>query len=126
MFYYFIYFCVKIYNLMMKYSQPSGVISPMDCVSNVKVLFDGGIDSFSIAEMEWEGTPVHGIRWNVARREWDDADKVNGIKTCLGMPTSRGYSVWFVLPDVFIPYINQIIADEKERLKQSSENSSQL
>lgn len=110
---------------MMKYIKPSGVISPMDCVSNVKVLFDGGIDSFSIAEMEWEGTPVHGIRWNVARREWDDVDKVNGIKTCLGMPTSRGYSVWFVLPDVFIPYVNQIIADEKERLKKSSENSSQ-
>lgn len=110
---------------MMNYTLPFSVISPKDCVNNVNVLFDGGIDSFSVAEMDWEGEHVYGIRWNVARREWDDADKVNGVKTCLGMPTSRGYSVWFVLPDVFISYINQIIDDEKKRLKQCAKKSSQ-
>ena len=110
---------------MMNYKSPSLVISPQEFVSNVNVLFDGGIDSFSVAEMDWEGKHVYGIRWNVARREWDDADKVNGIKICLGMPTSRGISVWFVLPDVLISYINQIIDDEKKRLKQNTKKSSQ-
>jgi len=32
-------------------------------------------------------------------REWDDTDKVSGKKECLGMPVSRGYPTWFILPN---------------------------
>jgi len=39
------------------------------------------------------------MRWNVSEREWDDADKESGKVLCKGMPVSRGYPVWFVLPD---------------------------
>jgi len=81
----------------MNYVDPSQVISPRDCVSNVRVLFDGGEQSISIAKIEWEGQDCIGARWNVAKREWDVPDKQAG-KVCLGMPTSRGLPVWFILP----------------------------
>lgn len=85
-------------KVIMNYVPPSHVVSPRDCVSHVRVLFDGGEDSVSIAEIEWEGENCFAARWNVARREWDDPEKQTG-KTCIGMPTSRGFPVWFVLPD---------------------------
>lgn len=100
----------------MIYVNPLNVVSPRDCVSNVNVIFDGGEESFSIAEMDWEGTNAVGIRWNVASREWDDSEKLAGKKECKGMPVSRTYPVWFILPAVSGSYIQQIIADEKARL----------
>lgn len=103
----------------MKYVNPANVVSPRDCIENVKVLFDGGIDSFSIAEMDWEDSHVYAIRWNVAYREWDDQDKINDVKMCLGMPTSRAYPVWFVLPDTFISTIPKVIQNEEARLKKA-------
>ncbi len=99
----------------MIYVNPLNVVSPRDCVSNVNVIFDGGEESFSIAEMDWEGTKAVGIRWNVASRECDDSEKLEGKKECKGMPVSRTYPVWFILPDVAWPYIAQIIADEEAR-----------
>jgi hypothetical protein len=83
----------------MNYTAPANVIGPQDYVSNVHVIYDGGQDSVSIARLDWEGNQVFAMRWNVARREWDDPDKASGSKVCLGMPSSRGYPVWFVLPD---------------------------
>jgi hypothetical protein len=83
----------------MNYTAPTNVIGPQDYVSNVRVIYDGGEDSVSIARLDWEGNQVFAMRWNVARREWHDPDKVSGSKVCIGMPSSRGHPVWFVLPD---------------------------
>ena len=65
----------------MKYFPPIKVISPTDYVSNVKVLYDGGDDSVSVASLEWEGNPCIAMRWNIARREWDDSEKIKNKKT---------------------------------------------
>lgn len=103
---------------MMRYVKAADVVSPRDFVRNVNVIFDGGLHSFSIAELEWEGEECFGMRWNVARNEWDRKDKQNGSSICLGMPTSHGIPVWFILPTVSVNYINQIIEDERKRLKE--------
>jgi hypothetical protein len=83
----------------MRYITPQNVTSPRDFVQNVQILFDGGNESFSIARLEWEGGSCIGIRWNIARREWDDPSKQSDERECVGMPSSRGYPVWFVLPN---------------------------
>jgi hypothetical protein len=75
------------------------VTSPRDCVSNVRVLYDGGQNSVSVAIIDWEGQPRFAMRWNVALREGDDPEKQSGRKVCAGMPMSRGHSVWFIVPD---------------------------
>ena len=83
----------------MKYFPSAKVISPTDYVSNIKVLYDGGDNSVSVASLKWEGKPCIAMRWNIARREWDDPEKIENKKTCIGMPSSHGYPVWFILPD---------------------------
>lgn len=83
----------------MNYAPPNTVTSPQDFVSNVQVIFDGGADSFSVAKLDWEGQPCIAMRWNVARRERDDPDKQSGKIAAVGMPSSHGHPVWFVLPD---------------------------
>lgn len=107
---------------MIHYVNPANVVSPRDCISNLKVIFDGGVDSFSVAEMDWDGSKVLGIRWNVALREWDRQDKLSGLVICLGMPTSRAYPVWFILPDIFTTHISQIIKEEQIRIKEANAN----
>ena len=101
----------------MIYFKPNQVTSPQKFMKIVRVIFDGGLYSFSIAELEWEGSKVYGMRWNVSRKEWDDSDKISGKKICLGMPVSRARPVWFVIPNVTAKYFEQIISDELERLK---------
>jgi hypothetical protein len=83
----------------MKYYKPEDVTSPADFIESVTVIHDGGANSFSVAKISWEGQECIGIRWNVARREHDDPEKKNGNQICVGMPSSHGYPVWFVLPD---------------------------
>ena len=90
----------------MIYFKPNQVTSPQKFMKIVRVIFDGGLYSFSIAELEWEGSKVYGMRWNVS-----------GKKVCLGMPVSRARPVWFVIPNVTAKYFEQIISDELERLK---------
>jgi hypothetical protein len=85
----------------MKYALPNTVTSPQDYITNIQVIYDGGVESFSIAKLDWEGRPCIAMRWNVARREWDDPDKQSGKTVCVGMPSSHGYPVWFVLPEEF-------------------------
>jgi hypothetical protein len=82
-----------------RYTLPQNVVSPQDFVRNVRVIHDGGEESFSLALLEWESGTCIGIRWNIARREWEDPTKVREERECVGMPTSRGYPVWFILPD---------------------------
>ncbi len=83
----------------MIYIQPAQVTSPQDAISNLNVLFDGGEDSVSVARLDWFGNSVIAMRWNIALREWDDPDKISEAKPCLGMPVSRGYPTWFILPE---------------------------
>jgi hypothetical protein len=94
---------------------PAGnVTSPKDCVSNIRVIYDGkdgslpGTHPFSLALLDWEGKTCFAIRWNVAQREWDDPQKNSNNRTCAGMPTSRGYPVWFILPDEIIKQDSKI------------------
>jgi hypothetical protein len=83
----------------MRYTPPQNVTSPQDFVKNVRVIHDGGEKSFSLALLEWESETCIGIRWNIARKEWEDPTRVSEEHECLGMPSSRGYPVWFILPD---------------------------
>ncbi len=82
----------------MKYKDPNKVISPKDTIKKVKVIYDGGDSSVSIAKIKWGKDEVIGIRWNVGMREWNNPDKKSGTKTCVGVPSSRGYPTWFILP----------------------------
>ncbi|MDQ2178002.1 hypothetical protein [Marinifilum sp. D714] len=84
----------------MNYKDPKKVLSPKDAISKVDVIYDGGENSISIAKIIWNGEEVIGMRWNVAMREWHNKEKIAG-KQCLGMPTSSGHSVWFVVPNDF-------------------------
>jgi hypothetical protein len=83
----------------MRYRLTQDVISPQDAISNVDVIFDGGEDSVSIARITWFGNVVVAMRWNIALREWDVPEKADDTRECLGMPVSRGYPTWFILPE---------------------------
>jgi hypothetical protein len=79
-----------------KYVAPHTVLSPKASVSDLHVIFDGGIyddDSpawgwtgWSLATMLWDGDPAVGVRWN-GEGDW------------VGTPSSRGLPTWFILPD---------------------------
>ncbi|MCF8429434.1 MAG: hypothetical protein K9G64_04815 [Bacteroidia bacterium] len=104
----------------MKYYNPIEVKSPRDFVENVELIYDGGSGEnigetgFSIVKLNWEGVSCHGMRWNVARREWDDDDKVAETKICSGIPVSRGYPVWFIIPEQLV----DSIINEAKKIKQ--------
>ena len=102
----------------MRYVKAIDVTSPKNHLQSVNVIFDGGLFSFSIAELVFDGDRVYGLRWNVGRNEWDRSDKLNGSTVCLGMPVSRGCPVWFNLPPVSDQYINNFITDEQKRLRE--------
>ena len=102
----------------MLYVDPKTVTSPRDYLRLINVVFDGGPHSISIVEIEWEGDPAYAYRWNIARREWDDQDKINHLKVCNGYPVSRSHPAWSVLPSLFDKdLINMMIDKEMQRLK---------
>ncbi|RYU62045.1 hypothetical protein EWI61_04510 [Methylolobus aquaticus] len=74
----------------MSYSDPKNVRGPKKHVSNVRVIYDGGEGRCAVAELEWDGEPSVGIRWNGS-----DDDQP------LGHPQSRGNPIWFQLPEEF-------------------------
>lgn len=90
---------------MMNYIKPADVLSPKGSLEIIRIIKDGGEDSFSLAEIRWEGELGIGIRWNVSSGEWYDDDKIKGLKECIGTPSSRGYSTWFVLPKEFHHFV---------------------
>lgn len=97
----------------MKYNRPDQVRSPRGYAKHIKPLYDGGEEGFSIAILEdCNGKHNIGIRWNVSEKEWDDRRKTEEGMICVGMPQSRGYSVWFILPDSSWKYVPQMIKDE--------------
>jgi hypothetical protein len=102
----------------MQYTPPNTVTSPRDCVSNINVIFDGGTGSspFSVAKLDWDGAPCIAMRWNVGQREWDDPEKLNNQKVCAGMPVSRGFPVWFVLPKELLDENSEVWKQIKSKL----------
>ena len=69
---------------------PTKVISPKKHLKLVKVIHDGTVQKtgFSIAEIEWDGNPCYGVRW-------DDSP------TPIGYPRGKyGHPQWFVLNSV--------------------------
>ena len=71
------------------YHDPKTVLSPKDRVKSVEVIYDKGpVDqSWSVAQIEWDGSPAVGIRWN--------GDSGNSK----GTPQSRGNPAWFIVPE---------------------------
>lgn len=97
----------------MKYNHPDQVCSPRWYAKQITPLYDGGEEGFSIAILEnSDGNHNIGIRWNVSENEWEDRRKLREEKVCVGMPQSRGYSVWFILPDTSWKFVPQMIKDE--------------
>lgn len=98
---------------MMKYNRPDQVRSPLGCANHIMPLFDGGEEGFSNAILEdCDGVYNIGIRCNVSEKEWYDTRKTEEGIVCVGMPQSRGYSVWFILPDTAWQFVPQMIKDE--------------
>ena len=97
----------------MKYIKPKDVKSPRRYVKTIKPLYDGGCEGFSIAILEnINGVCNIGMRWNISENEWEDQQKIKEEKYCVGMPQSRGYSVWFILPKSSWQYVPLMIKDE--------------
>ena len=80
----------------MAYFDPNRVQSPKASVGkdSVKVVHNGGESQkddpwsgWSVAELEWDGHPSVGIRWN-------------GNGNNVGNPQSRGVPTWFILPEI--------------------------
>lgn len=72
------------------YCDPRTVQGPKKRVSNVHVVYDGGLNGCAVAQMDWDGEPSVGIRWNG-----------NSEEQPLGNPQSRGNPVWFLVPHEF-------------------------
>jgi len=74
---------------------PRTVLSPKSSVRNLSVVFDGGPwddanprwSGWSLATLEWDGSPAVGARWN------------GTIGEGVGNPQSRGLPTWFILPE---------------------------
>ena len=97
----------------MKYIKSKDVKSPRSYVKIIKPLYDGGCEGFSVAILENINGDYHvGMSWNISDNEWEDQRKIDEEKYCVGMPQSRGYSVWFILPKSSWKYVPQIIKDE--------------
>lgn len=102
----------------MNYNHPDVVRSPRGYVKEITPLYDGGKYGFSIAILEdCSGNKNLGIRWNVSEKEWEDSRKTEGGMVCVGMPQSRGYSVWFILPVSFWQFVPKMIQIEIQRHK---------
>ena len=98
---------------MMNYNHPDNVRSPRSYAKHISSLYDGGEKGFSIAILEdCNGNYNIGVRWNVSEKEWGDRRKTEEGKLCVGMPQSRGYSVWFILPDTLWQFVPQMIINE--------------
>ena len=84
----------------MNYTDPATVLTPKGRIKNLKVLYDGKENSWSLASMEWDGTAVLGMRWN--------GGMANGNPT-VGNPQSRGMPTWFVVPNEVGDAIRQML-----------------
>jgi hypothetical protein len=98
-------------QVLSDYVKPKDVLSPKDRVrAVVKVLYDGGENSLSVAILDYVHENVKhdpeavAIRWNGSA---DDT---------LGFPSVRQYPVWFLLPDELAPTV-KFLAENKFQFK---------
>ncbi|MBS9774475.1 MAG: hypothetical protein KGV59_04880 [Tenacibaculum sp.] len=85
---------------MMKYKKPEMVKSPKKLIKKVEVIYDGGVKSYSLAEITTvDNEKVVGIRWNSSYREQQNEEKKSGLKECVGVPFSSAKPIWFILPN---------------------------
>lgn len=82
----------------MAYIEPATVTSPKNSVKNVRILCNTGAGGFAVAELEWDGAPALGIRWN-------GEPQSEGV----GTPQSRGNPTWFILPNELRNEIEQTV-----------------
>lgn len=109
----------------MSYILPQDVISPKNMINKVNVLYDGGQDGISLAEIDWNGKLELAIRYNSSYVECQDPNKISGKQVCKGVPFSSAHPVWFILPlEIFDPFssIGKIVSKYS---KQHMSNSSQ-
>jgi hypothetical protein len=71
---------------MSSYCDPTTVHGPRDRVSNLHIVYDGGAGDFAVAQLDWDGEPVIGIRWN------------GDLEKPLGTPRSFGHPYWLITP----------------------------
>ena len=68
---------------MPDYCDPRTVNGPKSHVSNVRVIYDGGANDCAVAQLDWDGEPGVGLRWNGTSTDQP-----------LGSPQSRGHPFW--------------------------------
>ena len=74
----------------MSYVDPNTVLSPKGSIKDLEVIYNGGENSWSLARMKWDDSPVIAMRWNGGS---------SNRRPSIGNPSSRGYPTWFVVPD---------------------------
>lgn len=84
----------------MSYTDPHTVLTPKGRIKDLKIVYDGGENSWSLARMIWDNTPIIGMRWNGGS---------NNGKPSIGMPSARGYATWFVVPSEVGDAIEQML-----------------
>jgi hypothetical protein len=92
---------------------PRTVLSPLRSVSDLWVIYDGGLyvegdpwSGWSVARLKYDGIPAAGVRWNGVAGEHP------------GTPSGHGFSTWYILPDplaeVVIDVVNDYLAGKDE------------
>jgi hypothetical protein len=91
------------------YHDPKTVLSPKERVKSVEVVYDAGpVDfSWSVARLNWDNSPVVGIRWN--------GDQTSSK----GLPQARGNPAWFILPE----YIADAVLEKARELRRKEAES---
>ncbi|HMH00442.1 MAG TPA: hypothetical protein VK555_03460 [Terriglobales bacterium] len=84
----------------MPYIRPASVIAPRSALRAVDVLYETGEDGWAVAQLNWNGDLVLGIRWN------------GGLESSLGTPNARGIPTWFIVP----PELEEVIRERIETL----------
>ena len=76
-----------------RHVDPRTVLSPKGAITNLQVIYDGGLlvegdpwSGWSLARLHWYGWPATATRWNGVEGEHP------------GTPNGRGRSQWHILP----------------------------
>lgn len=68
--------------------------------NNIRVIFDGGAESYSVAIVNWKGKDNYAVRWNGKENK------------PLGFPVFGKNALWFILPkEIALDGIQGIIGE---------------
>lgn len=95
---------------------PNNAKSPRKRLALKQILYntyvEGKTGGFAIANLEYDGKNVIGIRWN----GFDENDE--------GFPNSRGWPTWFILPkEVALAYVIESKDRNKIELVQATDEN---